>query len=137
MQALFPSSKRGFTLIEATLSTFILAVGALGAFGAIQMINSFTSGISSRLQAIYLAQEGIENIRNIRDSNWLGQRYSPALLWDNGISTGNWETIDKFQRKITISKPQADKIVVSAQVTWPERGGTSQVTAETELYDWR
>lgn len=141
MPALFISSKkvssRGFTIIETSLAAFILVVGVLGAFAVIQMILSFTSGISSRLQAVYLAQEGIENIRNIRDSNWLGQRYNPLLAWDQGISTGDWKTIDKFQRKITITKPEADKIVASVQVTWPERGGTSQVKAETELYNWR
>ena len=123
---------KGFTMIEATIATFILTVGTLGAFALIQIIIGFTSEVSSRLQAVYLAQEGVENIRNIRDSNWLAQ-----AAWDQGISTGDWVIIDKFQRKITITKPQADKLVVSVQVSWPSRGGTTQVAAETELYDWK
>ncbi|MBI2041809.1 MAG: prepilin-type N-terminal cleavage/methylation domain-containing protein [Candidatus Nealsonbacteria bacterium] len=138
MPVLFQYNKKGFTLIEAVLSTFILSVGVLAIFGVIQMIVSFTSGISSRLQATYLAQEGIENIRNIRDSNWLVQRDNPALAWDQGISTTDWVTIDKFQRKIIISKPQSDKLEVSVQVNWPGPGGSSaQLSADTELYDWR
>lgn len=137
MSDLFTLNKKGFTIIETILAVFIITIGVLGAFSLILMISSFTSGISSRLSAVYLAQEGIENIRNIRDSNWLAQRYNPATLWDQGISTGNWLVIDKFQRKITISKPQADKLVVSVQVQWPERGGTAEIKAETELYDWR
>lgn len=130
-------NSKGFTLIEAVLATFFLTIGVLGVFGVIQIITSFTSGISSKLQAIYLVQEGIENVRNIRDSNWLGQRDGAALLWDNGIFTGGWETIDKFQRKITVSKPEINRIVVSVQVVWPEKGGTSQIAAETELYNWK
>lgn len=126
------NNKKGFTIIEVLMAVFILTIGILGAFAAVQMIITFTSGIAFRLQAVYLAQEGIENIRNIRDSNWLAQ-----AVWDRGISTTNWEAIDKFQRKITVLKPQSDKMVVSVQVTWPARGGTSQVAAETELYDWR
>lgn len=131
------SLSKGFTLIETTLATFILSVGVLGVFGVIQMVSSFISGVSSKLEAVYLAQEGIENIRNIRDSNWLKQRSVPATLWDQGITTTGWEQIDKFQRKITISKPQPNKITVSAQVAWTEKGGTSEVAAETELYDWK
>lgn len=137
MRGLLQFNKKGFTLIEATLAAFILSVGVLGAFGLIQAVAGFTSAVSSRLTAVYLGQEGIENIRNIRDSNWLKQRSAPATAWDAGISTTGWEPIDKFQRKITISKPQPDKIVVSAQVIWSEKGGSSEVSAETELYDWK
>ncbi len=134
MPALFIPSKKGFTLIEATLATFILVVGVLGVFSAIQIITRFTSEVSLRLQATYLAQEGIESIRNIRDSNWLAQK-----VWDDGISAGSQEEIvDKFRRRITIQKLPADKkMIVSADIIWEGRGGTSQVLAETELYDWK
>ena len=146
MSALFRSNKKrglalrnskGFTLLETTIATFILTAGVLGAFALIQMITAFTSGISSQLAAIYLAQEGIESVRNIRDSNWLEQRYVPETPWDQGVSSGDWEDIDKFQRQITIQKPEEDKIIISVEVKWPERGRTGQVKAETELYDWR
>ena len=36
-----------------------------------------------------------------------------------------------------ISRPLPDKMVVSVMVKWEGRGGTSQVLAETELYDWK
>jgi|SRR3989344_5679750 len=133
MPALFMPNNKGFTLIEATLATFILVVGVLGVFSAIQIITRFTSDVSLRLQATYLAQEGIESIRNIRDSNWLA-----ASPWDNGIIAGhNWDAWDKFKRDIMISRPLPDKMVVSVMVKWEGRGGTSQVLAETELYDWK
>src|SRR3989344_8733782 len=110
--------RKGFTLIEVVMAVFLLSFGVLAAFTVIQRTVGFTSGVSSRLTATYLAQESIENIRNIRDSNWLEQRYNPLIAWDDGISTGSWETVDKFQRKITIQKPQPDKLVVSVQVKW-------------------
>ena len=124
--------KRGFTLIETTIATFILTVGVLGTFALVQIIIIFTSSISFQLRAVYLAQEGIENIRNTRDSNWLAQ-----AAWDRGIISSGWESIDKFQRQITIQKPQTDKMIVLVEVKWPEKGGTNQVKAETELYDWK
>lgn len=137
MPALFTSNKKGFTLLEVTTGTFLLTIGVLGVFALIQMIAAFTSSVSSQLTAVYLAQEAIENVRNIRDSNWLEQRYEITVPWDEGISTGNWETIGKFQRKITVIKPQVDKLVVSVQVQWSEKGGSREVRAETELYNWR
>lgn len=131
------SSSKSFTLIEVTLATFILAVGVVGVFSLVQMIFSLTSSVSNQLTALYLAQEGIENVRNIRDSNWLEQRYLPGTPWDDGIVTGDWQTIDNLERKTTITKPEADKIVVSVEVKWTGRGGLGSVTAETELYNWR
>ncbi|MBI2450409.1 MAG: prepilin-type N-terminal cleavage/methylation domain-containing protein [Candidatus Nealsonbacteria bacterium] len=126
------NTKRGFTLIETTIATFILTVGILGVFALVQMITVFTSSISSQLRAVYLAQEGVENIRNIRDSNWLA-----LAVWDQGIASSGWESIDKFQRQITIQKPQPDKMIVLVEVKWSKAGEPSQVTAETELYDWK
>lgn len=134
---LLSKNRRGFTLIEVVMATFILTVGVLGSFSLVQRITTVTLSVSSQLEALYLAQEGIENIRNIRDSNWLEQRTVPTTDWAEGISTTNWESVGKFQRKITIQNPQSGKMIVSVEVQWLERGGTRQLKAETELYDWR
>lgn len=68
-----PSSMqdKGFTLLETTVAIFIVVVAIVAAFSAFYRIMVVTSSISSRLTAAYLAQEGIEIIRNIRDTNWL------------------------------------------------------------------
>lgn len=124
-------------MIEVAIATFMLTVGVLGSFSLVQRVTTFTLSISSQLEALYLAQEGIENIRNTRDANWLEQRTVPATNWAEGISTTGWEPVGKFQRKITIQNPQIDKIIVSVEIQWPEGGGTRQLKAETELYDWR
>jgi Tfp pilus assembly protein PilV len=85
----------GFTLLEVLLAIFILTLGIAGALTMIQKTVEFTSIISSRTVAAYLLQEGIEIVRNIRDTNWLEQYYkdpdSPDILWDEGIPVGNWE----------------------------------------------
>ena len=75
------NDKRGFTLIEVTVAMFLVTVGVLGVFTVIQRTISFISISSSKLVASYLAQEGIETIRNIRDSNWLED-----VAWDNGLT---------------------------------------------------
>lgn len=44
-----------------------------------------------KLTAFYLAQEGIEIVRNLRDNNWLNQTDNPTVTWKAGISNGEWE----------------------------------------------
>jgi len=63
--------KNGFTIIELIVSIFILSIGVLGVFSAFSMITILTSSTADRLTATYLAQEGMEIVRNIRDTNWL------------------------------------------------------------------
>jgi prepilin-type N-terminal cleavage/methylation domain-containing protein len=73
---------RAFTLIELILAVFVTAVGTVGAFAVLQKVIVSTTFSSSRLVASYLAQEGIEVIRNIRDTNWV----EGATNWDADIT---------------------------------------------------
>jgi len=79
----------GFTLLEVIVAIFILTVGVGGSFVLIQQTLSASLMAQSRLIAAYLAQEGIEVVRNIRDNNWLEQRESlqvpPLPLWNDGL----------------------------------------------------
>lgn len=157
----------GFTLIEVAVAIFVITIGALGIFGLIQKTITFNSILSSKLTASYLAQEGIEIVRNIRDTNWLEMRSSPSLTWDDGLPLGDWQAdyqanslinnydgrllnIDEnnfysysvgqstfFKRKINITKPAGNKIVILVEVSWQERGRTNQVSAVSELYNWK
>jgi Tfp pilus assembly protein PilV len=63
--------KKGFGLMEVLLSgvIIIMILGALVAIGHAAITNSEYA--AERTQAIYLAQEGIETVRQIRDSNWI------------------------------------------------------------------
>lgn len=133
---------RGFTLLEAIVSIFIVTVGVGGVFMLINQTISSGQNVSSKLKATYLAQEGIENIRNVRDSNWLKQRANPAVLWDEGITSSGWQPVvfidgtqSNFQRKITIT-PMADILKVLVEVSWQERGNTHQAAVQENLYKW-
>lgn len=76
--------KKGFTIVETLVAVSILAVVIAGAMGAVQ--TGLSSYIYSKDQiiAFYLAQEGFEQIRNLRDENWLKGR-----AWLYGISDGS------------------------------------------------
>ncbi len=84
---------KSFTLIEVIIAIFILTMGTVGAFSLIQRTIAFTSISSSRLTAAYLAQEGMEIARNIRDSNYLflkskGKKYLRKIWGHRNNSVG-------------------------------------------------
>ncbi len=71
----------GFTLVETLIAISILVLAVTGAFSAAH--SGMTSALYSKDQitAFYLAQEGMEQVRNIRDRNGIS-----ALNWMNGIA---------------------------------------------------
>src|SRR3990167_6405247 len=96
---------KGFTIVESLVAIVILVLAITGTISAIQ--TGISSYIFSKDQiiAFYLAQEGFEQIRNIRDENGLqGQN------WLTGISAnssdpcffGNACTVDPVNSNATI-----------------------------------
>tara|TARA_Y100000310_G_C20560648_1_gene752873 strand:- start:357 stop:887 length:531 start_codon:yes stop_codon:yes gene_type:complete len=77
--------KAGFTIIEVLFAIFVLTVGAVGAFALTSQVISISSAPSSQLVASYLAQEGIEVVRNIRDSNLLAIHKGGSILWTDQL----------------------------------------------------
>ena len=85
--------KNGFTLLEVIVAVFIIAVGVGGVAKIMPSLISGSSINQSRLVSAYLAQEGIEIVRNIRDTNWLEEHNrdesAPSIAWDEGFTTCN------------------------------------------------
>jgi prepilin-type N-terminal cleavage/methylation domain-containing protein len=75
---------KGFTIIELIISIFILAVSTVGVYSAFSIMNILTADAADRLTATYLAQEGMEIVRNIRDTNWLNA--GAGATWLDGLS---------------------------------------------------
>lgn len=153
---------QGFTLIELMSVVVIMTIGMLGVMSLIDQIAIKSRLTNSKLVAAYLSQEGIEIVRNIRDSNWL-----ESTAWDSGLGAGDWEAdyndqalsgytgnplnIDttngfynysagnpsKFSRRITISDSALDSFKVAVEVSWQEFGQTYTIKVLEKLYDWR
>lgn len=75
------SSRRGFTLVETLVALAIFSVSILGLMSVLSQGISDTSYAKRKNIAAYLAQEGIEYMRNIRDTYVL---YSEdgSIGWD-------------------------------------------------------
>ena len=152
--------------MECLVAIFLITVGVIGAISVVNQTTTFTQVTSSQLIGAYLAQEGIEIVRNIRDTNFLKiHKGEEGINWDTGLTgcTGGCETdyndpalisadrylkIDGgfynydsgentlFKRKIII-QPDTNILKVQVLVSWQERGRTHQVTAQENLYNWQ
>jgi len=82
------SKQHGFTLIELLITISVITVGIIGTFTAVQQGVSVVDYSRSRLTAAFLAQEGVEIIKNIRDTNLLEGRLG-TVVWNEGIDPGD------------------------------------------------
>lgn len=111
----------GFTLIELVIAIFILSMGIVGIFNAFYMVNILTADSTDRFVAIYLAQEGMEIVRNVRDINWLKM---DSFCATNDCTEGNlYSWVDGFNN--CSSGCEADY-----------KTGTNNQSAESELRVW-
>lgn len=75
-------NKKGFALMEVIVALFLISSGIIGSYILINSTISATTHASSNFTAAYLAQEGIEIVRNIRDTNWL---QGATVVWNRGL----------------------------------------------------
>jgi len=154
----FPNN--GFTIIEVMVSIMVLAVGIVGIYYIVPKLASISAINTNRFIAAQLAREGLEIIKNLRDSNWLGEAdwnygflpcasgceidyndSSPAFFQNRFLRVGtngfyNYQSGEatKFKRKITVT-PGTDTLEVEVEVIWA--GKYSPYTAKQRLYNWR
>jgi len=83
---------KGFTLIEFLVTISVVSIGIIGAFVAIQQGIIAIDYAKNRLTAAMLAQEGVEILKSIRDTNLLEYSYvSNSTPWNEGLSIGDYE----------------------------------------------
>lgn len=77
-------SKKGFTIIETLVAIGVLTAIIIGAMSAVQRGLSSYIFSKDEITAFYLAQEGMEKIRNLRDENALNSR-----TWLSGLAANS------------------------------------------------
>lgn len=152
----------GFTLIETIIALAVITSAVVGPFSLATKGILNASFAKNKIIAANLSQEGVELVRKIRENNILAGRN-----WDYGIASGSWQgdifssdlspfsgvplLFDSatgiysqnsgiqsgFTRKITITKPSANEISVSSEVSWMERSIDRKIILSEKLYNWR
>lgn len=99
----------GFTLTEVMIGIMILTVAIVSATNLLVGLISTNQNNVTSLQAYYLAQEGLEAVRNIRDTNWLHNQdwlgKESDALWGGHFEVGQEYSVNlegaAFNRGIT------------------------------------
>lgn len=159
-------TKRAFTLVETLIAITLITVVITAVTGLILTTLLANQRNLHTLQGLYLAQESLEAVRFMRDSNWL-QNYSwnSGALWgnsfdvnsgpfylkeetsspyfalstneDDGVFTN--ESNFDFLRTVTFSAvtDQIDTVEVTATVSWEDKGTPRSVNLSTYLTNWK
>lgn len=148
--------KKGFGLVEAVVAISIVAafIVILGAVNTIYLKISFSQ--SNILQAAFLAEEGIEAVRFIRDGGWgdgiaslsNGVDYYLAFTGSSWQPTTTPVSVGIFDRRVRFDEVYRDATdnittmggtidpnvrLVTSKVSWVERGATSTKTVSTYI----
>jgi len=137
----FKGNQNGQSLIEiiVALGVFLVLVGSVGYL----VYDTYLLGrdADERTQAVFIAKEGLEAARSIRDSDW-----NDLATGDHGITItgGNWvfsgtnNVIGKYTRSITVSDVAQDEKEVISEVTWNfQKNETRTVTLTSYFTNWR
>jgi|WetSurMetagenome_2_1015567.scaffolds.fasta_scaffold40149_5 type II secretory pathway pseudopilin PulG len=76
------SQNKSFTLLEMLICVAVIVIGTLGVFSSVAKYSQFTQRERDTVIAAYLCQEGIEIVKNLRDSNWIN-----SATWNNGLTS--------------------------------------------------
>lgn len=86
------NNKTGFSILEITIAIFIILMGFISLLSLNTQNLKIQNANKNNLIASQLAQEGLELVRNFRDSNWnAGIPYSTGIYDENNLYTVDYD----------------------------------------------
>ncbi|GBD33739.1 hypothetical protein HRbin34_00023 [bacterium HR34] len=97
------NNKKGFSLLETMIAVAIIGIAIGGPYLVINRALSNFLDAENRFKAVFLAQEGMELVRNIRDNNFIKIVVGSENLnpWDDGLTPGSCYEIDYNDSSLT------------------------------------
>lgn len=140
----FRRINKGFTLVETLVAISIFTVSLLGIMSVLASGISNTSYAKQKMVASYLAQEGIEYVRNMRDTAVL---YPPSGqttqdMWDvfrdNSLDLNSLHPYSdtSFSRTIIKTKINDNEVNISSDVKWNQGSGEHHIIFSENLFNW-
>ncbi len=137
------STKKGLTVIEVVVASAVFAAAVVGIVGAYNYFSRVAYRNTASVQAAFLAEEGVEAVRIMRDSSWtnnianLSNGVNYRLTW-NGTRWGTTTAVslidNQFDRTVSFSAVYRDGAfdVVTSGGTLDT--GTRKVTVSVAWY---
>jgi type II secretory pathway pseudopilin PulG len=118
--------KRGDTILEVVIATAILSTVMIATFNILQRAIDTNLNVKNRVIALNIAREGVEAVRNIRDTNWL--KYS-------GDRRKKWLCLDQVSdRNACEGNPTATDFINGNDETDPTYYTVDYDTTDSRFY---
>ncbi|MBP6866094.1 MAG: hypothetical protein KBC12_00960 [Candidatus Pacebacteria bacterium] len=139
--------KSGFSIVEVLLATSLFGLLVVGIAGSYLYGEESTMQSGAHSRAVYLAEEGLEATRNLRDNafaNLTDGDHGLAIQAGHYIFSGSSDISGIYTRQITVKSIDDNRKEVTANVTWNQSnlraGDVSLVTRLTNFFaalgDW-
>ncbi len=134
---------KGFSLIELLISVSIFLIFVIALSGTTSSVIRATKNATNRDRAVVLAEEGLEAVRNIRDSsNGFGNlpdgTYGLSVLGNIFSLSGSSDVSGIFTRVLNISTISGSQKKVISTISWADiNSPTNSLSFNTYLTDWR
>lgn len=124
-------NKGGFSLTEVMIGIMILTIAIVAASSLLVGLVRTNENNLRTMQAYYFAQEGIEGVRNIRDTNWLHNRdwrgSASDAIWGGQLSDGDHPLTLNMG---TFNQPISDNLAdIQAYAPWTLAGDNKIIDA--------
>ena len=136
------NNRRGFLLIEVLLSISVFVLAVLAFSGALMYGQENVNLAGARSRAVFLAEEGLEVVKNMRDNDFVNLAdgtYGLVVSGSNWIFSGANDITDIFTREVQIATVDANTKQITSNITWPQnlqrQGNISLVTYLTNWQD--
>ena len=130
--------KKGETILEVMIATVILVVVLVATFMVLNQSVAINADLKNRVIALNIAREGMEGVRNVRDTNWIryaGDRRNKWLCQDstgqncqtfftNGFYILNTNSSTAPSRYFLTKIQNATKIDISDGISAEEQQGS-------------
>lgn len=131
---------KGFTLVETLVAISIFTLSMVAVLSVLVTSISNTSYAKRKMVASYLAQEGIEYVRNMRDNY--------VLYPESGKSWVSFKDANKdypitgsdfagYIRLISMQNTSANEVKIISDVSWMQGSGTYHIIFSENLYNWQ
>jgi len=136
-------TNKAFTLVETLVAISIFSVSVLSLLSILASGVSETNYAKQKIVASYLAQEGIEYARNMRDTSVISAG-DAQTGWNNFKDNPLNLTLipsysdSSFTRSITktLVLGSSNEVKITSTVSWTQGSGHYNITFSENLFNW-
>jgi prepilin-type N-terminal cleavage/methylation domain-containing protein len=130
---------RGMTVVETIVAIGIFAILSTVAYEIYIGVDNLVKRADQKSTALWLAEEGIEAARSIRDEAFINLTDGTHGLSDSGnkwVLSGSSDVNGDYTRSLEISTISSNEKDVLATISWTYKGLTNTLSLNSRLTNW-